>query len=261
MVTTPSDDRLAFVRRSIAGYLRQTHHRRELLIIVQPAWRRNAEAVRAHVSELRRSDIRVLESGPGMSLGALRNLSVAAARGDLVCQWDDDDLCHPRRIERQLAALTRSGKGACYLQDVMQCICAERSFRWLNFRATPQRTHAATGLVVRGRQPVYPEEGPKASLGEDSHALLALIARDDVAVLEQEPHLFVYMTHGRNVSNPEHHRMLADRLSLSRGLILRREREIRAGLAAFDFGTGRFTFCGGNGPAFEFEGRGGSIEP
>jgi glycosyltransferase involved in cell wall biosynthesis len=54
-----------------------------------------------------------------MSLGELRNCSVDAARGEFVCQWDDDDWHAPERLRRQLEEVLRhasSGASASVLQ-------------------------------------------------------------------------------------------------------------------------------------------------
>jgi hypothetical protein len=33
-----------------------------------------------------------------------RHISIESATGDVLCHWDDDDLYHPERLERQLTA-------------------------------------------------------------------------------------------------------------------------------------------------------------
>jgi hypothetical protein len=64
------------------------------------------------------------------------------------------------------------------------------------------------------------------------------------------PHLFLYVSHGSNSWDAGHHRMLASELAISRGLLKRRENEIREGLAPFDFGEGPVAIQGNNGLAF-----------
>ena len=53
----------------------------------------------------------------GLTLGELRNFSVQLARYPLVCQWDDDDLYHPRRLETQFAYLKIHCADFCFLTD------------------------------------------------------------------------------------------------------------------------------------------------
>ena len=77
-----------------------------------------------------------------------------------------------------------------------------------------------------------------------------LIARGRVGYLAGQAHLYVYVSHGDNLWNNEHHRMLADKLSISRALLQRREAQLREGMAVHDLGRS-ITALGNNGPAFE----------
>lgn len=255
MVTTPTAARLPFVKRSIAAYTRQSYPNKELLIVLDPARAETSDAIAHHIASYQRSDIRLIRiAGGEPPLGALRNNSVREAQGDVLCQWDDDDLHHPQRIERQLFAMRRAERGACYLQDVMQFFEPFRTIYWTNWLMTRGQAHPGTMMCDRAVKPGYPETGPMARLGEDTLVLVDFLAEDQVFALTGEPHLFVYVTHGANSWPLTHHQMLVDRLSLSVGLLQRREAAIRAGLSAFDFGPGGLMVMGSNGPAFPFQG-------
>ena len=64
------------------------------------------------------------------------------------------------------------------------------------------------------------------------------------------PHLYVYVSHGANTFGEEHHKILAEKLSVSKGLLKRHEADLRAGLAPFDFATRDVIAIGRNGEAF-----------
>ena len=88
------------VAQAIACYRAQTYANRELVILCdQPG-----NLIEPLLAGLDDPTIRYhfVDRAP---LGTLRNRAVAHARGELLCQWDDDDLCHPRRIDVQVAAL------------------------------------------------------------------------------------------------------------------------------------------------------------
>jgi hypothetical protein len=77
------------------------------------------------------------------------------------------------------------------------------------------------------------------------------LQRDDgLHALAGAPHLYVYVSHGGNSWADDHHEMLDTRLGISRGLLLRREAQLREGLRPFDFGPGDVTVRGNNGSAF-----------
>jgi glycosyltransferase involved in cell wall biosynthesis len=251
MVTLPVHDRFARLKHSIAGYLAQTHGRRELVVVLDAGTLgTTAAAIKGHVATLGRDDIRIIEVAGTPTLGALRNFSKASARGEVVCQWDDDDLHHPERLERQLAALIQSRVEGVCLQEVMQFFPAERSLYCTNWRATEAKAHPGTLMRWSRSAVLYPETGERARLGEDLDVVLQLQDRGAYAVLAGAPHLYVYVSHGGNSWNDGHHRMLANSLGLSQGLLRRRESALREGLAPFDFGPGAVNVRGANGAAF-----------
>jgi glycosyltransferase involved in cell wall biosynthesis len=254
MVTLPVPGRLAGLKRSLAAYLEQTHASRELVLVVNGGEGAAAAAIKAHVAGLKRDDIRIVEPAGSLPLGVLRNISKASARGEVICQWDDDDLSHPERLELQLAALLQSeAEGVC-LQEVMQFFPTERRLYCTNWRATEAMALPGTLMCHAASPIVYPEIGERSRLGEDLDVVLQLQGRGGYSVLEGAPHLYVYVSHGENSWDQGHHRMLADRLGLSQGLLRRREAALREGLAAFDFGPGEVTVQGVNGPAFTLAG-------
>jgi glycosyltransferase involved in cell wall biosynthesis len=250
MVTKPSPDRFDFLKRSLAAYRAQTHPRRELVMVLDQGPAEAKAAIAEHVAALGRDDIRIIAAPADMPLGALRNLSRAAALGDVHCQWDDDDLHHPERVERQLAALTQSGAEAVCLREVMLFLAGPRQLYWTNWRATEPTVMPPT-LMCRASAAVrYPESGPTSRLGEDTDVCLQLQRLGGLHPLADAPHLFVYVGHGSNTWGTEFHPMLARRLGLSQGLLLRREDRIRDSLRALDFGPGSVSVNGPNGAAF-----------
>jgi hypothetical protein len=64
------------------------------------------------------------------------------------------------------------------------------------------------------------------------------------------PHLYIYTSHGGNSWPQEHHRMLAETLSISQALLRRREAEIREGMAPHGLKSGTISVMGNNGPGF-----------
>ena len=251
MVTLPLPERFSRLCRSIQDYCRQTHPERELIVVLNGGVAECANAVKDHIAGLARSDIHVLEPGGTLTLGALRNISVSAARGAFLCQWDDDDLYHPRRLEQQLKALIETDSQAVCLQEVMQFLARSRALYCTNWRATEPKAHPGTLLCRRAAELDYPETGPEARLGEDSAALLRLQRQGGVHALVGQPYLYVYVSHGENSWGEEHHRMLATKLALSKALLKRREKELREGLQPFDFGAGPISVEGYNGSAFD----------
>lgn len=246
MVTLPG--RRHRMIRAIEAWTRQTHVDRELVVVIDQGPQADRDAAAAAITQLGVADIKVVLPSRALSLGALRNLAVANASGDVLCVWDDDDLHHPLRVARQLAAMVQAGAKATVLQDVMLFREAPRILHWTNWAATPAGGLPGTLLCHAAAMPAYAEDGPEALLGEDLDLLQRI--RADHHVLQQvaEPHLYVYVTHGENSSSAPHHVMLANRLSISKGLLKRREATLRDGLRPF--GLDGASVEGPNGAAF-----------
>jgi glycosyltransferase involved in cell wall biosynthesis len=256
MVTLPTPGRLASVRRSLAAYAAQTWPNRELVVVLDQGSDEDRAAVRRAARDLGRGDVRVVEPAGALSLGALRNLSMSAALGELICLWDDDDLYHPERLAQQAAGLLASGRLASCLTEVMQFFPAERRLYLTNWGATPLEVKPAALIARRAALTPYPEAGPQARIGEDLVVLSELDARGGLHGHAGAPHLYVYVSHGLNTCGDDHHEMIADRLAISQGLLRRREAAVREGLEPFEFGAGPVSVEGRNGPAFVIEGRG-----
>lgn len=238
--------------RSIEGFRRQTYPARELVLVLNGGDPAVATRIRDRVAGLDDASIRIAEPPGTLSLGALRNISLAQARGEIVCQWDDDDIYHPHRLAAQRAALADAD--AVFLQEVMQFYPHERTLYCTNWHATEAKAFPGS-LMCRAAAGIrYPETGDRARLGEDSVVARDLAERGRVVTLGGAPHLYVYVSHGRNSWPDEHHRMLASRLALSRGLLQRREAALRSGLAPIDLGPDDIVVHGYNGAAFSLAG-------
>jgi glycosyltransferase involved in cell wall biosynthesis len=249
-VTLPVSRRFLFLRRSVADYCRQTHPNREMVIVIDQGTVAEKSAIASFISSLGRNDIRIVDLQDKLSLGRLLNVSRESAKGDVTCIWDDDDFHHPQRLERQLKALIESGGQAVYLQEVMQFFPDSRTLYYLNWRATEAKSHPGTLMCRRSAPILYPENRPPSTPDVDLAVCLQLQQQSGFHVLAGEPHLFVYVSHGANAWAGDHHRMLARELSISQGLLRRREAQLREGLRPFDFGPGEITVQGYNGTAF-----------
>jgi glycosyltransferase involved in cell wall biosynthesis len=256
MVTKPRASRYSYFLKSIDAYLNQTFSTTELIVALGGGEPDAERAASEHIVRLNRSDIRIVRQPGPLTLGAVRNLSEAEAQGEFLCQWDDDDLHHPDRVRRQLDTLCEAEAGACYLQEALQFLAGPRELYWTNWLMTPAGAQPGTMMRRRGFAARYPEAGKEAALGEDTALLADLRQETTVTTLGGEPHLFVYVTHGNNVWPADHHRMLIERLSLSKALLRLREAQIREWLAGAPLGPGAITAMGSNGPAFTIGGEG-----
>lgn len=178
-------DRPAQALLAIDGFRRQTYANRELVIVDDGADDRLAGAVAA----LGDPRIRLVRpQDPATNLGRARNRAVDLAAGTYVCQWDDDDLYDPLRLELQMAVLRRSGARACMLS------------RWMvwwpeaeRLAISRQRPWEGSLLCEKAVLPRYPE----LVRGEDTPVVEQLLRTVRVALVDA-PRLYLYVVHGAN---------------------------------------------------------------
>ena len=178
-------------RFAVDCFRRQSWPERELVLVCDAP----GTPVEDYCRTLGDARIRVVvPDGPAASLGDLRNLSLRAARGDYVCQWDDDDLYHPQRLELGMLLLQSMRADAMFLS------------RWMLWSPQARRIGVSgarewEGSMLARRACVPPY--PALARGEDTAVLHAMLGRGRVALLDA-PWLYTYVQTGANTWTGAH---------------------------------------------------------
>ncbi len=108
----PTYNRRTFVPHAIEYFLRQDYARKELIIVDDGA---------DPIGDLGPADdrIRYIRLAERRTIGAKRNLACEAARGDIICHWDDDDWHAAWRITYQVEALQREYAAVCGINQLL----------------------------------------------------------------------------------------------------------------------------------------------
>jgi glycosyltransferase involved in cell wall biosynthesis len=141
----PTADRRRFVRRALQYFFQQDYENREL-IVVDDGSDSVADLMPANDLRVRYIDARQA-GGVRRSIGAKRNLACAAARGQIILHWDDDDWSSPGRITCQVAHLLAASAGKDG-RAVLPDVCGLRCINYYDPAAG-----AAWQYVYRGRRP------------------------------------------------------------------------------------------------------------
>ena len=222
--------------------------------------RRSASQFRCHcryVEHLALETVRfVYPEADRLPLGPLRNISLDAADGDVICQWDDDDCYHPERLAVQLAHMLDCNARACCLTDHLQLLEADRALVWVDWtlggRSGEGQLLPGTVMAFKDRRFRYPETGPFVNRGEDTVFLDELYRNVVVAPLSGTGHIYLYTYHGRNTFSKEHHYNL--RLySASRSELDQKAETIRQAIAYYPVPR-PITVVGRDGVAFALNG-------
>jgi glycosyltransferase involved in cell wall biosynthesis len=248
MVTTARPERLPLIEQSLRAFCQQSHDHRQLVIVLDDPAPGDRQQLERALADLPGVNVQLVVPPGKRSLGALRNASLAAAAGEILCQWDDDDLHHPYRVEAQLELLLRSGAGAVLLQNCLHLFQQVGGGFVVNWGKTRYRGHPATLMMRAGHGLLYPEEGPCARAGEDTDLLVRLAQAVPVEFLAASPALYGYRFHGRNTFGLQHHLTLARRFCEPRDRVREMQLHLLQGMRELELDPQRLQLVDGDGP-------------
>jgi len=221
--------RLPMLKKSIAYFLEQSWKHKELVVVNDGPMDVQKE-IASYIDELKRSDIRCVFLARVHSVGYLRNVSVESAKGEVLCQWDDDDYYHPRRLESQFACMEQNSAEACFLYDQLHYFTDTNELFWTDwsFQRSDHMDAGAPGTLMCRRRvlPKYIPEGKGSSLGEDAIVQIELYRTSKVIGLKDHGFLYTYVYHGMNSFARDHHRMIVDWMSFPNSWVEARVEEL-----------------------------------
>lgn len=234
-------DRVEQAIASIGFYIQQTYENRSLVIVCESC-QHKASMLKAYVDSLQRSDIKWVRIETGtMPLGALRNVSIAEADGELLCQWDDDDFYHPQRLSLQFDALLTAQTRACFLGDHLQYMTETNSMFWCDWynssRGQSGFLPAAPQTILwwKAAELYYHESGPFAQKSEDAEFMRNFIRAESIAILGECGYAYVYVTHRTNTWAAGHHFGLVKQKGLDRAALRARRQMLHDVLRLYPF--------------------------
>jgi glycosyltransferase involved in cell wall biosynthesis len=204
MITGKSVQRHQCALASIRAFVAQTYPRKELLIV------NDSEHPLLYDTEWSSSaNIHELLVPCQDTLGDLRNLAIEYAVGDLIIQWDDDDLSAPNRIEAQLRR-HRPGHAVLLTNEVhydvqTQWGFANSAYKWI-VRGFP-------GTVLHDRN--VPWRYPSSKVGEDTEFVQNFQRIGKLICVENCPSMHIRLFHGWNTLS--HRRIMVNPLTLGHG--------------------------------------------
>jgi glycosyltransferase involved in cell wall biosynthesis len=187
----------ALLKRAIECFLAQSYPNKEMIILYEDDDDATEELLGQGFPP--ETGIRLLRVAayPKMTLGELRNVAIKIARGEFVCQWDDDDWFHSCRLERQYVKLFSEGRHGSILTQ------------WLVFDHTTTTAYISNvrlweGSILCRKSVLQQKAYEDKPLGEDTATIEYLASRDSLYFLEEVPGLYIYVYHGGNSWDYEH---------------------------------------------------------
>lgn len=265
---TTSIGRFELLKKSIRCYQQQTYPNRELIILCQGGKEIHAQ-MREHLKELNDPSILFIPAPQRLVLGALRNTLVELATGEIICQWDDDDLYSPRRMLNQYNAMVanRVNIACAYCRFLKLFFLPEgNQMYWCDWSGEFEYSHRfLCGTVMfykelmydltKAHGLLYPETGAQCHVEEDLNVWQKLIRRGKVVDIESGLD-YIYVYHGENLYDLEHHKLTLDtrwgKKLADREALFKYRREIRQLLTEVGV-TDKVEVMGPDGVAFAYE--------
>jgi glycosyltransferase involved in cell wall biosynthesis len=185
-------------KRALRCFNRQTHQDKELVVVTE-----KSSPYAKEKSSLVDKCVLVED---GLGLGELRNIAVRNATGNILLQWDDDEINHPLRIEKQVEKLGNAY--ACYLQDRLHYFQNTKELYWedgsYSFVSGREIKQHCPGTLMMRNTGEYWYESDR-SWAEDIELMKRLVPDKEVVMLEDMGWLYVYTYHGSNIVPLKHH--------------------------------------------------------
>ena len=185
------------LRRVIECFNNQSYENKQLIIVYEEVDTLTHEFI---IFQKFDNNIKVIKIGSSLeklSLGELRNISVEQADGEYVCQWDDDDWFDPDRLKIQMEFIQNSRKPACILS------------RWVVFNSQTKKAYISNRRLWEGSLLCRKDliiENPYLPLhkGEDTSVIESLFIEDNLHIIDDQPELYIYVSHGNNTWEQYH---------------------------------------------------------
>jgi glycosyltransferase involved in cell wall biosynthesis len=236
-LTVTREARFASLEFAVADFARQTWAERELVIVHDGGEAFDAK-LRALAASHDGAAVAVHREPAGQTLGELRNASVDAARGETVCQWDDDDRYHPRRLELQFAAMRVENSEFCFLTDQLHLFAADRTMYWDDWNLEVHPLNLVQGTLLGSKAAPGAPYRPRARRGHTADPDSLRRGAGSRACRARLPVRYVF--DGKNAWGYDHHATISAWKFFEARASLALEPMLRARLAEYEPPLGRF---------------------
>ena len=189
-------NRVSLLKKSIQMFENQTHSHKEMVIVYLAI----DFATKDFLATITNTTIKTVEVAwdPELTLGDLRNISIAEASGDYVCTWDDDDWFHPARLKFQLEGIVNSNKKASVLLNLLM-LDNTTGDAYLSSRWLWESSMMCERKFILDKNLVYPSINRR----EDTYFMKKINSPDIIKPLNN-PKMYIYCYTGINTCNQAH---------------------------------------------------------
>lgn len=198
MVTKNGRD---LVEKAIDSFISQTYFNKELVIVCD----KNKPVIDEILSDKDTPNIKVVHINEKLPLAALRNISLHAATGDYMMQWDDDDYYANDRMMFQMKQLKETKSEAVLLKNI------EVVFREKNCRCS--WPHGFLGSILFKRD-IYFYSNTEKKAEDVTFTRKWRKGPYKITALDNPPGMYFYVFHGNNTWNEVHFQRIKNKRSV-----------------------------------------------
>jgi glycosyltransferase involved in cell wall biosynthesis len=185
------------LKRAISCFSAQSYPNKELIIIYEDDDLSTEQFLQSQLSADSSIRFFCVPSTPKMALGELRNLAIELAKGEFICQWDDDDWYHVNRLSIQYEQLR--------IKDCSGSIMTQ----WLVFDTLTTAAYISNvrlweGSILCKKSILQLKPYEHKPIGEDTATIDFLAELNHICLLDKLPGLYIYVYHGHNTWHYEH---------------------------------------------------------
>ena len=193
-------NRLKPLKIAINNFIDQTHPNKELIVINSgdEQYMKKVDEFIQSVGGFDINDIHHYKVQP-LSIGELRNIGLNHCMGEYVIVFDDDDIHHPQRIEKQLDVCINSNIDGTLLRN-FTAVYKNKIFGKKRHKCTMLPGLEGT-LLFRKGDVRYPD----MDQGEDTGFLeLLKDAGYHIAIIDEPYDMYEYNFYGKNTVSKDH---------------------------------------------------------
>jgi hypothetical protein len=199
----------ALLKRAIACFQAQSYPAKELVIVYEDDDLETGLFIeQEQLAASGNIQLKKIPAVPKISLGELRNIGIQTARGEFICQWDDDDWYHIDRLYSQYRLAKETHAGSILT-------------RWIVYNSLEKKAYVSKrrlweGSIFCSKNILQLKPYEAKHLGEDTLTIDYLDSQKHLHLIEDRPELYIYVYHGSNTWNADHwHRIFASSTPLA----------------------------------------------
>lgn len=222
--------------KAIRSYVNQTWQEKELVVVFEKTQPYSSEKTKIANS----IGAKIILAEEGLKIGDLRNIAMDNATGDIVLQWDDDEINHPSRIKIQAEKLLSEDAYACFLEDRVHHYQKEKSLYIENgaysfcLNGHIKQHCPGTLMMLNNKEFRYSSR----NWGDDIEIMKNIAKQKKITTVKSMACLYVYSYHGENTTSYQSHKTLTAKTCYGHQQILDMESDIRRNLKVLGVGEG-----------------------